>query len=648
MKLTARIYEGFLELDWLILVLHGLYFKIFMWALRRTARHLRVPRGNGKGTLRAFANLLEKSKCNAVQESNRVNGEGFVQGGHIIARSISYGAYSVLVQVGCGFTSLAGEKKEENKIEGNDDDSGFSELDVALEEDTLGSQSHLAEEAMGSESEVSEGKEDQADPHLSEAEDKEKTVKLTEAIFECSYLSVPARLDKWVEEGNILTREDVHIIIKNLRKRQMIGRALQVYQWLLAKSLFPFNENEHSICLELVAREHGISKAQEYFETIPLKMRVKKVYGKLLSKCVYEGDIKKSEEIFKKMKDAGLSPGVIEYNSLLILYKHINRKNVFSILKMMEHENVKPNSLTYNILIDCKGRAGNIVGMEQVFNKMKEDGIETDYITLSTLAKHYVHFRNLKKVELLIKELENSYMNERHVLKILLPLYADVGKDNEIERVWNIFESSHTIFMSEYIAGIKAWGKLGNIEKAEVIFEKLLNSGKKIKSPRAYKSLLDVYANHNLSLKGMELVERMFSKGITIDPATCDTLVKLFVKSGDTEKAGAFLFEVCRGKQVKPWYKTFSRVLEEYAERGDIENSEKIFDGLTCIGYSGQLQSYEFLLQAYIKAQIPAYGFKERMLAANLYPTRRIDNLLQKVEALKEDGFKNHISDILD
>lgn len=51
---------------------------------------------------------------------------------------------------------------------------------------------------------------------------------LYNAIVAAPAVSVHKIMDKWVEEGNDVTRAEVAAAMLNLRKRRMYGRALQV------------------------------------------------------------------------------------------------------------------------------------------------------------------------------------------------------------------------------------------------------------------------------------------------------------------------------------------------------------------------------------------------------------------------------------
>ena len=79
-------------------------------------------------------------------------------------------------------------------------------------------------------------------------------------------------------------------------------------------------------------------------------------------------------------------------------------------------------------------------------------------------------------------------------------------------------------------------------------------------------------------------------------------------------------------------------------QRGDIHNAEKIFHKLRQNGYMGRMRLYQSLLQAYINAKAPAYGFRERLKADNMFPNKAVAAQLAAVDSFK----RTQISDSLD
>ncbi|GLJ37060.1 hypothetical protein SUGI_0750920 [Cryptomeria japonica] len=616
-----------------------------MWALRRSANQFKI-RSEHVYALRSAANLLGSSKCNEVPSGEESNHECSVQAhGYSIGRSISFAVYPGIPRGFASQVTGSADKKEENK------DEGLSELDLPPEEASV-SDSDINEVLdLGSEGEVSEGESQvESDFPEAEVEGDGASKRLLADIIHCSYKDVQATVDKWVGDGNDLNRKEVNYIIHQLQRGRMYGRALQVLNWLFAKKSSMFNESDHAIRLNLISRLYGITRAEKYFQTIPSEMRGYKVHQTRLVNFSRAKRVKQAEEVFNKMKIAGFTHCTFDYNALLQLYWQTNKRKISELLKKMEGENLKPDIFTYNHLIYTKGVVGDIVGMEQILETIKAEDIQIDNQTRATLARSYIRAGYLEKAEALIKELEDNATakGESYGLKILLDLYADIGKASDVERVWNAINSFPKISHSYYVAAISAWGKLDEIEKAESMFEKMLNSGIKLASPNAYSALLGVYVKHKLFLKAKEFVKQISDNQIMIQPSTCDTIIKTYLELGDVEKADAFLLKICKLKQKRPYYRTFIAILEKYAEKGDIANAEKIFDNLTSNGYRGRLQSHECLLQAYLKAHTPAHGFKERMVAAKLRPNEKISAMLKQVNAFKKERLQSNSSDLPD
>lgn len=141
------------------------------------------------------------------------------------------------------FASQAGTKSS-----GEDDDDledGFSELETSTAPDLINESQavHGKEDGLISEPEFSEEDADdigvdkpQDELEVSDAEiddgkgtmQKTSSSELYKAILAAPGLSVRKVVDKWLEEGNEVTRSEIASTMLNLRKRRMFGRALQV------------------------------------------------------------------------------------------------------------------------------------------------------------------------------------------------------------------------------------------------------------------------------------------------------------------------------------------------------------------------------------------------------------------------------------
>ncbi|BAT96702.1 hypothetical protein LR48_Vigan02g000800 [Vigna angularis] len=400
---------------------------------------------------------------------------------------------------------------------------------------------------------------------------------------------------------------------------------------MLGRSSFPF-----SLLYRLLSYTR-----QALTESVPESFRGELLYRTLLANCAGRSNIMATERIFNKMKDLNFPLTSFTCNQLLLLYKNLNKQKMADVLLLMEKENVKPCIFTYRLLLDTKGHFNDIAGMEQVLETMKVEGIEPDIQIQELLAKHYTKAGLNEKAETVLKEIEGENLKEnRWLCATLIRLYANLGKANEVERIWKVCESSPGV--DDCLAAVEAWGKLKKIEEAESIFDR---ASKKWKlNSKKYSVLLMIYANNNMLKKGKDLIKRMADSGINIGPFSWNALVKLYIEAGEVEKADSILQKAIQRYNMRPMFSTYMTILWQYSRRGDVHNSEKIFHAMRSSGYTSRISQFEALIQAYRNAKVPAYGIRERMKSDNIFPNKSVANRLVEVEAFK----KKALSDLLD
>ncbi|XP_050228727.1 pentatricopeptide repeat-containing protein At1g80270, mitochondrial-like [Mercurialis annua] len=617
-----------------------------MWALRRASNPFKFR------VLSLGASRVCCSNPEPISGCSERNSAVFESLQAACERCRSYHTSNVCPSLYVARRSLSSQAGAESSESDDDLQDGFSELEAPAVEESNSAGAN--EEELVSEPELDEDVDDNEPSHALEMLDNEadlvgKTTmrkRVSSELFKTiiSSQSVPLNtiLDKWVEEGNALGRSELSTTMLNLRKRRMYGRALQLSEWLEANKQLDFGERDYASRLDLIAKVRGLHKAETYIEKIPQSFRGEVIYRTLLANCVSANNVKKAEEVFNKMKDLEFPITTFACNQLLLLYKRLDKKKIADVLLLMEKENVKPSIFTYKILIDTKGQSNDLAGMDQIVETMKAEGIEPDINIQAILAKHYVTGGLKEKAEAILKEMEGGNLKEhRWSCRLLLPLYAALGNDDEVGRIWKICESNPRL--EECTAAIEAWGKLKKIDEAEAVFDKMLATWKKLSS-KHYSALLKVYAAHKMLAKGKDLVKKMADSGCRIGPLTWDALVRLYVEAGEVEKADSLLNKAAQQNQLKPMFSSYLAIMEQYAKRGDVHNAEKMFHRMRQAGYVARLRQFQVLVQTYISAKVPAYGIRERMKADNIFPNKGLAAQLAQVDAFR----KTAVSDLLD
>lgn len=618
-----------------------------MWALRRASNPLK-NRGITLGSFRAGCARVEVASCYQEYDAEIAGHAQVISDWFVSTRRYHHKqCESLKFYIGKHhLSSHAGMKSSEDE----DDDlgDGFSELETPASADETQGRSAPCEinDELISDSELSDGGSDdevaglKKELELSDIDAKRSKKKfeqrtsdqLFNAVISAPGWSIKSVLHKWVEDGNEVNKSDILTINLNLRRRKMYGRALQMLEW--SADRYEFSERDYASRLDLTAKVQGLSKAEQYIEVIPKAYRGEVVYRTYLANCVVTQNVKKSEEVFNKMKDLGLPLTAFTCNQLLLLYKRTDKKKMADVLVLMENENVKPTVFTYNLLIDTKGLSRDISGMDQIVETMKEEGIEPINHTRNIMAKHYISAGFNDKAEAVAKEMEGGDLRDnRAACRYLLVLYSLLGKADEVARIWKLCRSDANTY--EYIAAIEALGRLKKIKEAEEVFEQTKKRWTR-PSAKVYSTLLKVYADNKMLTEGRDLVKQMAESGCIIGPLVWDALVRLHVEAGEVEKADTILHKAIQQKQMKPLFNSFIAIMEQYSNKGDVHNAEKIFHRMRQAGYVGKLRQFQVLVKTYVNGKTPAYGMNQRMKADNIFPNQQLSAMLVQVDPFKK------------
>ncbi|KAH6828670.1 hypothetical protein C2S53_006668 [Perilla frutescens var. hirtella] len=611
-----------------------------MWAIRRAASIQLKSRGLNSGTSRVRCLKSEiESCCFEDYNAEIIESHGKVSDALICSRRfhntfVPSKSYSKVRT----FFSWIGAKSSGGK---QDDDALEDASPVlqtrhdAVEEATSGDDMDDESKLFSGES-VADDKQNELgilDIETDAGKEKSRKIRapssMTKAILADTRSPVSRILGKWVEAGNKVTLAEVSVNILYFRRRRMFSQALQLSEWLESRKLLEFTERIYASRVDLIAKVRGIVEAEKYIQLqIPESFRTEVVYRTLLANYVAAINVKKTEELFNKMKD--LFPiSCFSCNQMLLLYKRTNRKKIADVLVLMKKENIKWSTFTYQILIDAKWQSGHICGMERILEEMKSAGLKPNMHILASVAKYYVADGLKVKAEAVLKDMEGGDLTKNHwVCRFLLPIYASLGREDEVGRIWKQCESNPDL--GECIAGIQAWGQLNKIEDAEAVFDKLLRIVRR-PSSRHYGLMLNMYADNNMLAKGEDLIRRMTESGVTVMPSAWHALVKLYARAGEVKKAESFLEKACRDRRGMALLNSFLNILDAYAAKGDIQNAENIFLKMKRTGLTPSISAYRSLLYAYINAKSPAYGFTERMKVDKVVPDKKLAGLLVRV-----------------
>ena len=271
-----------------------------------------------------------------------------------------------------------------------------------------------------------------------------------------------------------------------------VDKMLELYKEMLENNVLP-----SSVTYGIVIKGYGMKGDVESALKIYHHMEINKIeissvtYGCLINVCIKNNKLNKAFELYESLKKEGIEINTILYTTLIKAYsKTKNLNKVIEILNiMLKSNNAKPNIITYNIVIDCCIKCGNIDLAYSYYNILIDNNksnnntnndliVKPDIVTFSTLIKGEIHNGCFGKAKILMnKMLEYDYIKPDCILlNTLLDGCEKCNSYDEALDIYNIFKKKNVaINMMTYSLLLKILGILGDYENSFFLFEEIKN-----------------------------------------------------------------------------------------------------------------------------------------------------------------------------
>ncbi|KAI8015676.1 Pentatricopeptide repeat-containing protein [Camellia lanceoleosa] len=349
--------------------------------------------------------------------------------------------------------------------------------------------------------------------------------------------------------------------------------------------------------------------------------------------------IRLSLAYMKKMRELGHPISHLIFNRLIILHSSPSRRKAITrILRQMRADKVDPHVSTYNILMKIEANKHNIEELVKVFGDMKRAQVEPNEISFCILATAHAVARLYTVCEAYVEAVEKSAAgNNWSTLDVLLILYGYLGKEKEIDRIWGILQELPHVRSKSFLVAIEAFGRIGGLSRAEQLWLEM-KSKKGLKSTEQFNSMISVYCRLGFITKATKLYKEMEQNGCKPNAITYRHLALGCLKAGlmketlKTLDLGNDLSASTKIRKSTPWLEITLSIVEIFAENGDIENAEKLFEELKRANYTRYTFVYNTLIKAYVKAKIFDPNLFKRMILGGARPDSETYSLLKLIE----------------
>ncbi|XWS68629.1 hypothetical protein CRYUN_Cryun04dG0107200 [Craigia yunnanensis] len=360
--------------------------------------------------------------------------------------------------------------------------------------------------------------------------------------------SIVPVLNQWLEEGKPIKQSVLQSLIRLLRRFRRFKHALEVSEWMSEEMNFDISIGEMAVRLDLISKVHGIDQAEKYFYSLSDTMRT--------FQCKL-GKYEKLDVVMQEMKEKG----------------------------------IKPDAFTDNIRLNAYASSSDIEGMEKFLTKMENDvEISIDWHTYVVAANTYLKAGLTEKALQMLNRAEQlvTHGTRRHAYEVFLTLYTNLGRKNEVYRIWKLYGNLGKFLNSGYLCMISSLIKLNDFDGAEKILAEW-ESGYSVYDARIPNVIISAYCKRGFIEKAEAYSNSLIERGVTKEPDafTWNSLATGYQIDGQMAKAVETLKKAILASSSgwKPNAGTWAACLEFLKGENNIEAAEELLQLLRVRGH---------------------------------------------------------------
>jgi len=269
----------------------------------------------------------------------------------------------------------------------------------------------------------------------------------------------------------------------------------------------------------------------------------------LIDRCAREERKDMVGRALALMREWDVPKDVVTYNSLLAasIAQGESEHVIDHIFQELRAEGLKPNVVTYNILIDQMGRKGDHDGALAMLEKMEASGIAPNAQTYGHLMESFErNGRPKKALEMFDRMQEQGVPLNPFTVTLVISAYGRLGDTNGVEKMMNLIRERRMTL-----------------------------------PPFGVERLVEIYLSTGQSAKVTELLASRLRDGLVLPRRACVGVVLYHLRHGRYEEAMAYL-ESLPQSRVKLDSRSFFSILRTALNQHNLplDVPERIWDEL--------------------------------------------------------------------
>ncbi|KAL0400036.1 UNVERIFIED_CONTAM: Pentatricopeptide repeat-containing protein [Sesamum radiatum] len=198
------------------------------------------------------------------------------------------------------------------------------------------------------------------------------------------------------------------IILKIFVEGDKFKEAEEIFETLLREEVSPLKPDQKMfhMMIYMYKKAGSYDKARKLFAVMPERgvQQTTVTYNSLMS---FENNYKEVANIFDQMQRAGVRPDVVSYALLINAYGKARREEeALAVFEEMLDAGVRPTQKAYNILLDAFAISGMVEQARIVFKSMRRDRCSPDLCSYTTMLSAYVNASDMDGAEKFFKRIK--------------------------------------------------------------------------------------------------------------------------------------------------------------------------------------------------------------------------------------------------
>lgn len=205
------------------------------------------------------------------------------------------------------------------------------------------------------------------------------------------------------KDCSIITRRTVMVVLARIAKVCSVRETVESFR-KFKKFVPEFDTTCFNGLLRTLCQEKSMTDARNVYHSLK-----REFHPNLMTFNILLSGWKSTEEaesFFEEMKDMGVKPDIVSYNSLIDVYcKGREVDKAFKIVEMMKEKDIMPDVITYTSIIGGLGLIGQPDKARDGLKEMKEHGVYPDVPACNAAIRNYCIAKRLGDAYTLMDEM---------------------------------------------------------------------------------------------------------------------------------------------------------------------------------------------------------------------------------------------------